>query len=300
MREGHFRPIVSRDSYHDLRDRRHFDPISHVVPENVDVGARAGTILSLGRSRYWSSWTRIKLSEMDREAVRRRKEETRESVWALLEREKVGRFPGVRGRIPNFVGAEMAAAKLEELAAWREARCIKSNPDSPQAPARKRALQAGKTVYMAVPRLREKACFIELDPEKVGDLRKASNIKGAFEVGRPVEIERVKKIDLVLCGSVAVTRDGRRLGKGCGFSDLEYGLLTEAGKLTANTPVVTTVHPLQIVREIPTLEHDFPLDAIMTPEKILFCEHEWPRPSGIYRDLIDPEKAAEIPCLRSE
>jgi 5-formyltetrahydrofolate cyclo-ligase len=235
---------------------------------------------------------------MERDAARRQKQKIRERVWSLIEKKKVGRFPGIEGRIPNFVGAERAAAKLEELEAWRNARCIKANPDSPQAPARKRALSEGKMVYMAVPRLREKACFIELDPKKVRDLRKASSIKGAFEVGRPVEIEEMRNIDLVLCGSVAVTRDGCRLGKGGGFSDLEYGLLREAEKITAKTPVVTTVHPLQIVDEIPALEHDFPLDFIVIPAEILACEHERPRPRGIYRDLLDPEMAAEIPCLQ--
>jgi 5-formyltetrahydrofolate cyclo-ligase len=236
---------------------------------------------------------------MGRDEARREKQKIRERVWKLIEKEKVGRFPGIEGRIPNFVGAEKAAAKLEELDVFREARCIKANPDSPQAPARKSALIEGKIVYMAVPRLREKACFIELDPEKITDLRKASSIKGAFELGRPVEIEDMRAIDLVLCGSVAVTRDGRRLGKGGGFSDLEYGLLREAKKITANTPVATTVHPLQIVDEIPTLEHDFPLDYIATPTEILACDHERPRPRGIYRDLLDPDMLAGIPCLQS-
>jgi 5-formyltetrahydrofolate cyclo-ligase len=166
-------------------------------------------------------------------------------------------------------------------------------------PARKRALAEGKIVYMAVPRLREKACFIELDPGKLGDVRKASSIKGAFEVGRPVEIQQMRRIDVVLCGSVAVTRDGRRLGKGGGFSDLEYGLLREAEKITAKTPVLTMVHPLQIVDTIPALEHDFPLDYVATPAEILACEHHWPRPRGIYRDLLGPDQVAEIPCLQS-
>jgi 5-formyltetrahydrofolate cyclo-ligase len=235
---------------------------------------------------------------MERDEARREKQEIRERIWNLIEKKKVGRFPGVQGRIPNFVGAEQAAAKLGELEVWRKARCIKANPDSPQMPARKRALAEGKIVYMAVPRLREKACFLELDPKKLSDWRKASSIKGAFEVGRPVEIRQMKTIDLVLCGSVAVTRDGRRLGKGGGFSDLEYGLLRKAGKISATTPVLTTVHPLQIVDAIPVLEHDFPLDYVATPEEIVVCEPRWARPHGIYRELLDPDQVAEIPCLR--
>ena len=35
----------------------------------------------------------------------RAKQAIRERVWALLERERVARFPGATGRIPNFAGA---------------------------------------------------------------------------------------------------------------------------------------------------------------------------------------------------
>ena len=218
-----------------------------------------------------------------------------------MEEAKVGRFPGTRGRIPNFVGSERAAGRLEELDVWRKARCIKANPDSPQAPARKRALQAGKIVYMAVPRLRERACFIELDPAKLtghGQIHKASSIKGAFTLGRAVTLDAVKAIDLVLCGSVAVTRDGRRLGKGGGFSDIEFGLLRQAGKLSPLTPVVTTVHPIQIVANVPELDHDFRLTHVVTPDATIRCRHGKRQPSGIDWDILDAEKLAEIPILQ--
>lgn len=229
--------------------------------------------------------------------LQKAKAELRERVWKRIEKEKVGRFPGIRGRIPNFVGAEKAAERLEELDAWREARRIKCNPDSPQAPARKRALRAGQIVYMAVPRLREEACFLELDPARLRDLHQASSIRGAFEAGRKLRPEEMPSIDLVLCGSVAVARNGRRLGKGGGFSDLELALLMETKKLTARTPIVTTVHPVQIVEEIPAIEHDFRLDYIVTPEEIVRCSRRGRRPRGIYWDLLDPEKLAEIPPL---
>jgi hypothetical protein len=55
------------------------------------------------------------------------KQEIRERVWRLLKEEGVARFPGTRGRIPNFVGAERCADHLGELQAWRLARAIKIN-----------------------------------------------------------------------------------------------------------------------------------------------------------------------------
>jgi 5-formyltetrahydrofolate cyclo-ligase len=89
----------------------------------------------------------------------------KEMIWNLLERRGVARFPPpIRGRIPNFEGAGNAAQRLEELSPWKAARVIKANPDSPQRSVRRLALLHGKTAYMAVPRLRDERCFLELDP----------------------------------------------------------------------------------------------------------------------------------------
>ena len=82
------------------------------------------------------------------------KQQIREKIWSLLEKEGVALFPGAHGRIPNFKGAELAAKLLPTLPEWQKARHIKANPDAPQRPVRYLALTSGKTIYMAVPRLR--------------------------------------------------------------------------------------------------------------------------------------------------
>ena len=43
------------------------------------------------------------------------KEEIRQKVWSVMQREKVARFPGAQGRIPNFVGAEACIRLLAEI-----------------------------------------------------------------------------------------------------------------------------------------------------------------------------------------
>ena len=141
----------------------------------------------------------------------------RDERWRALKEAGAARFPGVRGRIPNFVGAEAAADRLAETEVFRRARVLKSNPDSPQRPVRHRALKAGKTVIMAVPRLTERACFIRLDPAQLDDLWKASSIKGASRVGERIREDEVGRIDLIVTGCVGVGRDGARLGKGGGY-----------------------------------------------------------------------------------
>ena len=176
------------------------------------------------------------------------KAEARARIWREMEIRGVGRFPGAAGRIPNFVGAERAALHLHELRAWREARAVKINPDAPQLPVRRMALREGKVVYMPVPRLRSLECFLELDPARLGRRAlQAASIRGAERIGRPVGIESLPPIDLIICGAVAVNARGARVGKGGGFSDLEYGLLVENGRVGSRTPIVTTVHPVQVL-----------------------------------------------------
>ena len=224
----------------------------------------------------------------------------RERTWKLMEDEGVARFPGTRGRIPNFAGAEEAAERLLTLEVWLRATTIKANPDSPQRPVRLLALRQGKRVYMAVPRLRKLKCFIELDPQRLEGKRKhASTIRGAFKWGRPVSPEEMEPVDLVLAGSVAVTRAGARVGKGGGYSDLEYGIARQFGLVNPTTPVLTTVHPLQVVSgEIEMKVHDIPVDYIVTPDVIIATEHEYRKPEGIYWKLMQEEKLRGIPILR--
>jgi 5-formyltetrahydrofolate cyclo-ligase len=228
------------------------------------------------------------------------KDQIREQAWQILKQKGVARFPGAEGRIPNFLGAEACATVLAETPYWKTARVLKINPDSPQRAIRQRALADGKIIYMAVPRLRSEKPFIELDPKRLKcSPYAASSIKGAGQHGRPVPLDEVRKIDLVVCGSVAVNRQGARVGKGGGYSDLEFALLTQEKKIGAKTPIVTSVHALQLIdQEIPMTEHDIPLSAIVTPAETIEVKARFPRPKGIYWNMLPQEKIDAIPVLR--
>jgi 5-formyltetrahydrofolate cyclo-ligase len=223
-------------------------------------------------------------------------------MWALLRTRRVARFPfPVTDRIPNFVGAERAAARAAELPEWRRARRLKCNPDAPQRPLRLRALREGKIVFMAVPRLRAERCFLRLDPARLGGrLAEAATIGGAAKLGDPVLPRELGRIDLVVAGSVAVTRRGARVGKGGGYSDLEWALARQLGAVGEATPVLTTVHELQVVDgEIPMTAHDVPVDLIVTPDRAIRTRRKLPRPHGVrWRELSD-EQLAAMPPLRA-
>ena len=203
-------------------------------------------------------------------------------------------------KIPDFYGSIEAAQGVFDLKIWKEATTIKSNPDKAQQPVRQRALEEGKLLYMAVPRLREERCFVELDPEHLTcPPAQAATISGAFKTGKLVYVEEMSKVDLVISGSVAVNRIGIRIGKGGGFADLEYGLAVEAGVIGSNTPVITTVHSLQVLKEVlPKSQHDVPIDYIFTPEGTTECTGDLAHPTGIYWQDLDVEKISAIPVLQ--
>jgi len=220
-------------------------------------------------------------------------------MWGLLTRRRLGRFPfPLTDRIPNFRGAEAAAVRLATLPEWSAARRLKCNPDAAQLPVRRAALAAGKHVFLAVPRLSAEKCFLHLDLAHLrGRLAAAATIGGAAKLGEPVGPEALGHIDLIVAGSVAVARRGARLGKGGGYSDLEFALAVAHGAVDERTLVVTTVHDAQVVtRRLPMTAHDVPLDVVATPTRLIRTRRAFARPTGIdWRELSDEQLAAMPP-----
>jgi len=227
------------------------------------------------------------------------KQRIRMEIWRLLEERGVARFPKpVYGRIPNFVGAERAAERILELEEYRDARVVKVSPDSPQKHVRYRCLLDGKILVMPTPRLSEG--FLLLDPSRIprGQLEYASTIRGAFIYGRKTHPRDLPRIDLIITGSVAATRNGLRLGKGGGYSELEYAILLEYDKIDPDITIATNIHDLQLVDRLPRDPYDLTLDIIATPTKLIKVQAVRERPRGIIWELLDREKIEEIAILR--
>ncbi len=232
-------------------------------------------------------------------SVSDRKMELRKEIWGLLEERGVARFPRpAYGRIPNFEGSEIAARRILGTAEFRRADAVKVNPDYPQMEVRRGVLRSGKVLIMPSPRLR--AGFLILDPHRIphGVLGKAATIKGSFQFGKKTGLEGLPSVDLIICGSVAVTKTGFRVGKGGGYSELEYAILRELNLIDEETPIMTTVHDLQIVEEAPWKEHDFTVDFIATPTRLLMADGPRCRPSGVMWKELTERRLEEIPILK--
>jgi 5-formyltetrahydrofolate cyclo-ligase len=225
------------------------------------------------------------------------KDAARRAVWDRLQIERLARFPfPPHGRIPNFAGAREAAERLFDVEPWRSARRIKVNPDAPQRPVREAALRRGITVFVPTPRLR--AGFRRLDPARIAQdqIRAAASLSKGAAFAADVPLDALPAMDAIVCGSVAVTRDGRRCGKGEGYSDLEYAILRELGHRAV--PVATTVHPAQIVCRLPRDPTDLPLALIVTPGEVIRVSAPPPAPAGIDWARLSEEDLDAMPVLR--
>ena len=226
----------------------------------------------------------------------RSKDAIREAVWDRLEADGVSRFPyPPHGRIPNFEGAAEAAERAMQCAVLADARRVKVNPDAPQRPLRRLLLEAGVVLLMPTPRLR--AGFLELDPGRIParERGRAASLSHAKRYARKVPLRRLPALDAVVTGSVAVTRDGRRCGKGHGYSDLEYAILRELGHDAP--PVLTTVHEAQVVDAIPRDPTDLPLSLVVTPERTIRVRRPPPAPDGIDWERLSEEDLEAMPVL---
>ena len=223
------------------------------------------------------------------------KSAARQWVWDRLVAEGVARFPfPPHGRIPNFAGAEVAAARPFNIEPWKSATAIKVNPDSPQRPLRAEALRRGIIVFVPTPRLR--GGFKKLDPRRIPPDRidEAASLSRGDRWSEEVALVDMPGLDAIVCGSVAVTRDGRRCGKGEGYSELEFAILRELGH--PPVPVATTVHDLQVT-SVPRDPTDRPLSVIATPTHVIRIKRPSAAPTGIDWTRLSPEDLEEMPIL---
>ncbi len=230
------------------------------------------------------------------------KDVVRNDVWARLEQSGIAVGP-TWSHIPNFVGADQAAWHLAQTEAWKRARTVKCNPDPPQFPVRLRALYDGKMLYAPAPHLTRDFPYLRIDPkaliEKGVSFELAATSEGYMMHGERIGFEEVEPLDFCVVGSVAVSRDGGRTGKGAGFADLETGIFRDLGTIGPDTPMATSVHSCQLVdpSRVVMMAHDWPLDYVATEAELVVTGNAAPRPSGVSWDDLQPDQLVSIPFL---
>ena len=216
--------------------------------------------------------------------LKEEKEQVRKSIYDKLFKEGQSLRPnGDYGKIPDFKWADIAAELLSTTGEWKNSKTIFCSPDSAQIPVRYLALKDNKNLIMASPNLEHGYLFLEGNKLN-GKEREASTKEGAFkhcskffdfgETSSNLEdnfnIDSLDRdIDIVVEGSVGVDRFGNRIGKGKGFADREIEDLFKKNLIDENTPLVTTIHPFQLLENIPMESHDKKLNMIVTTREII-------------------------------
>jgi len=169
------------------------------------------------------------------------------------------------------------------------------NPDSAQSAVRAEALKRGIEVFVATPRLA--GGFLKLDPAKIApdQIRAAAQMSRGGPLADDVPLTRLPQMDAIVCGSVAVTENGFRAGKGAGFSDMEFAILAELGHTPV--PVATTVHDVQIVGGLPQASNDQGLSFIVTPSRIIRCKGRPATPDRIEWDRLGKTELDAMPVM---
>ena len=214
-------------------------------------------------------------------------------------------------RIPSFVGAVDACEQFSALPEFQAAKTVKVHPSLGATRLRQLVLESGKDLL--VPPLPEHDfLYYLLSPSQIPPelFKKVSERSGWVNYGRPLQLEEIPKIDLVVVATVAVAPSGARLGKGMGYGEIEFGICTEIGAVDntnesgQRTAVATIVHDGQVVADAAlgseTLErHDLPIDIICTPSRVIHTRTHIPRPPGILWGIVTEQMYRDIGALKS-
>merc|ERR1719334_1960391 len=122
--------------------------------------------------------------------------------------------------------------------------------------------------------------------------------QGLSELAAPLEYETTPHVDVLVVGSVAVSRAGLRVGKGLGRADLQWAAMRSCGAATADTIVVTTVHDEQVVEiaEELTKPNDLVVDYIITPTEVISCGRR-EKPGPVDWKLLPGDRVKKLVAL---
>lgn len=128
-------------------------------------------------------------------------------------------------------------------------------------------MQLASGVRLGLPVIRglKGAIQWEMEFREVSDLDLLSS--GTFGIPEPRDgpLLDPKEMDLLLIPGVAFDRQGRRLGRGCGYYD-RFLPLTDTRALK-----IAPAFSDQVVATVPVEEHDLSVDLVVTEDAIIDC-----------------------------
>ncbi len=229
----------------------------------------------------------------------------REAVWARLRgvARPDSRFHwDFSSFIADFADSEYCVERVRDLPAWSRSAWLFITPDNSTELVRRAAMADGKPFLMTTYGIQRG--FVALDPADVpGDERSyAATLDGMDRFARPIDLAGIRQgghIGLLITGASAVNRSGHRMGKGHGFFDLEWALLSEVGVTGESSQIAAVVHDCQLVDiDVAATAHNVPLDWIITPTRTIRAGTVGRAPGQVHWDLLRGTELASVPPVR--
>lgn len=148
--------------------------------------------------------------------------------------------------------------------------------------------------------------FYLLDPSKIDSslYKYASTLDGMERCGQHVSLAELKSMNvhvpLMITGTGAINEKGIRFGKGHGFFDLEWAMLSTIGCIDIyTTKCVAVVHDVQLLEgvELKPEVFDTVCDYIVTNSRLITVENAVKPTCGVLWDALAPGMLEDIEPL---
>ncbi len=235
----------------------------------------------------------------EREAIRKK-------VWGDLRRvaRPDSRFHwDFTAFIPDYEGSDLCAGKIRDMDSYRQARTIFVTPDNNLAVFRANCLADQKA--MIVPTYGLGRGFWQITPADAppGAEEYASTLDGLERFARPYPVESVPPGDrptLIVTGASVINDEGVRISASPSYFDLEWLILQALGIVTADTPIIASVHDCQVVEwPCEPQPYDAVVDWIVTPSRVIQTGHRYPKPDDRSWEQLPWSVISEVPLLRN-
>jgi len=204
--------------------------------------------------------------------------------------------------IPDFKDSLNARNQITESEEYKKSKFLFITPDNCLTTMREQAIKDGKDMIVSTYGIYRGFILISKNMVNKGNEIFASTLDGLEYFGKNISLKEIKnlgKIDLMLTGASAVSKNGVRFGKGHGFFDLEWGMFADLKIVDETTPIIAVVHDVQVVNfDLEPSNTDIIVDWIITNKEKLSTNRNKNRPSGIYWDLLEKGMLESTPPLR--
>jgi len=204
--------------------------------------------------------------------------------------------------IPDFKDSINACNEIIKSNEYKKSKLLFITPDNCLTTVREQAIRDGKDIIVSTYGIYRGFILISKKMVNNGNEVFASTLDGLEYFGKNIsllEIKNLGKIDIMITGASAVSKNGVRFGKGHGFFDLEWGMFADVKVVDEKTPIIAVVHDVQIVDfDLEPSHTDIIVDWIITNKQKLSTNRKKSRPSGIYWNLLEKGMLEATPPLR--